>query len=263
MQIVESREVHDVIIIGSGASGGMAAYNLTQKGVKVLMLDAGGKFERTKFWTHAVPFEADERLRHGEKPPPFFLDKTEQPYLTPEGKPFNLMRVWGIGGKTNVWGRVSLRMSDIDFGAAERDGWGIPWPIRYADVAPYYDKVEQFIGVLRRWLRHRLVLQLSRPSDSSRAIPPRGRDAPRRGPLARARRHASAARRAEGGRGKLHTRGPAASRPARDQPQRRASERLLVAGACRSRPMRRSTYRSLSGGACRRPTSLRRLPRRS
>jgi len=147
MQIVESREVHDVIVIGSGASGGMAAYNLTQKGIKVLMLDAGGKFERTKFWTHAVPFEADERLRRGEKPPPFFLDKTEQPYLTPEGKPFNLMRVWGIGGKTNVWGRVSLRMSDIDFGAAERDGWGIPWPIRYADVAPYYDKVEQFIGV--------------------------------------------------------------------------------------------------------------------
>ncbi len=132
MQIVESREVHDVIIIGSGASGGMAAYNLTQKGVKVLMLDAGGKFERTKFWTHAVPFEADECLRHGEKPPPFFLDKTEQPYLTPEGKPFNLMRVWGIGGKTNVWGRVSLEDVGYRFRrrGARRLGHSVAHPLR-------------------------------------------------------------------------------------------------------------------------------------
>lgn len=147
MEIMQSPEVHDVIVVGSGASGGMAAYNLTQKGVKVLMLDAGAKFDRDKFWTHVLPFEADERLRRGESPPPFYLDKKEQPYVTPEGKPFNLVRVWGMGGKTNVWGRVSLRMSDLDFGAAERDGWGIPWPIRYADIAPYYDKVEQLIGV--------------------------------------------------------------------------------------------------------------------
>ena len=130
MEIMQSPEVHDVIVVGSGASGGMAAYNLTQKGVKVLMLDAGAKFDRDKFWTHVLPFEADERLRRGDSPPPFFLDKKEQPYLTPQGKPFNLVRVWGMGGKTNVWGRVSLRMSDLDFGAAERDGWGTPWPSR-------------------------------------------------------------------------------------------------------------------------------------
>ncbi len=137
----------DVVVIGSGASGGMAAYNLTQKGVKVLLLDAGEEFDRRYFWTHTLPYQADARLRKGDEPPRFFLDKKEQPYLTPEGKPFDLTRVWGRGGKTNVWGRVSLRMSDLDFAAAERDGWGIPWPIRYADIAPYYDKAEQLMGV--------------------------------------------------------------------------------------------------------------------
>ena len=57
------------------------------------------------------------------------------------------MRVWGRGGKTNIWGRVSLRYSDLDFTGPERDGWEIPWPIRYKDIAPYYDKVDQLIGV--------------------------------------------------------------------------------------------------------------------
>ena len=137
----------DVVVIGSGASGGMAAYNLTQKGVKVLLLDAGEEFDRRFFWTHTLPFQGDGRLRKGDRPPQFFLDTKEQPYLTPEGRPFELVRVWGRGGKTNVWGRVSLRMSDMDFTAADRDGWGIPWPIRYADLAPYYDKAEQLMGV--------------------------------------------------------------------------------------------------------------------
>jgi choline dehydrogenase-like flavoprotein len=147
MQIIRSSEVKDVVVIGSGASGGMAAYNLTQKGVKVLMLDAGSKFARSEFWTHVPAYEWDQRVRAGEHPPPFYLDTKEQPYSTPDDRPFSLQRVWGLGGKTNVWGRVSLRMSDFDFGAAERDGWGVPWPIRYADVAPYYDKVEALIGV--------------------------------------------------------------------------------------------------------------------
>ena len=147
MAVVRQPETHDVVVIGSGASGGMAAWNLTRQGVKVLVLDAGSKFDRDRFWTHVLPFEADERLRNGGPRPEFYLDKEEQPYLTPEGKPFQLTRVWGHGGKTNVWGRVSLRMSDLDFTAAERDGWGAPWPIRYRDIAPYYDRVEELIGV--------------------------------------------------------------------------------------------------------------------
>ena len=96
----------------------MAAWNLTQKGVQVLMLDAGDKFDRGKFWTHVRPWEARERRARGEAPQSFYLDTKEQPYKVPEGKHFDLTRVWGLGGKTNVWGRVSLRLSEMDFKAA-------------------------------------------------------------------------------------------------------------------------------------------------
>jgi choline dehydrogenase-like flavoprotein len=147
MQIIRSPEVHPVIVIGSGASGGMAAWNLTRQGINVLLLDAGSKFDRSKFWTHVQPWEAQERLARGERPPQFFLDTREQPYLTADGRPFELVRVWGHGGKTNVWGRVSLRYSEMDLKAAQLDGWEIPWPLSYAELAPYYDRVEQLIGV--------------------------------------------------------------------------------------------------------------------
>ena len=147
MQVRRSPKIYPVIVVGSGASGGMAAWNLTRKGINVLMLDAGTKFERSTFWTHVRPWEARERRARGEQPPQFFLDTKEQPYLTPDDKPFELIRVWGHGGKTNVWGRVSLRYSDLDFKGPAADGWEIPWPIEYKDVAPYYDKVEQLIGV--------------------------------------------------------------------------------------------------------------------
>jgi choline dehydrogenase-like flavoprotein len=147
MQVIASPEVHPVIVIGSGASGGMAAWNLTRKGIPVVMLDAGDKFSRSGLWTHVRPWQDRERRERGEKPRQIFLDRDEQPYLTPAGRPFDLQRVWGHGGKTNVWGRVSLRYSELDFKSAERDGWEIPWPISYADVAPYYDQVEELIGV--------------------------------------------------------------------------------------------------------------------
>ena len=151
MQIIPAREVHPVIVIGSGASGGMAAWNLTQQGHRrpaarrrrqvrsIEVLDA-----------RAAVGGARARWRAASSPPQFFLDTKEQPYLTPDGRPFELTRVWGHGGKTNVWGRVSLRYSEMDFKAAERDGWEIPWPISYTDIAPYYDQVEQLIGVMRR-----------------------------------------------------------------------------------------------------------------
>jgi choline dehydrogenase-like flavoprotein len=147
MQIIASSRVYPVIVIGSGAAGGMAAWNLTQQGIEVCLLDAGTKFDRSKYWTHVKPYEARARYARGERPPNFFLDTKEQPYLTTENRPFQLTRVWGHGGKTNVWGRVSLRYSDLDFEGPSKDGWEIPWPIRYADIAPYYDKVDQLIGV--------------------------------------------------------------------------------------------------------------------
>src|SRR6476661_141820 len=147
MQVQASPQVHDVLIIGSGAAGGMAAWNLTRQGVNVTMLDAGRKFERREFWTHVKPWEWQQRLDAGQKPPPFVLDTAEQPYITPLDQNFSLTRVWGRGGKTNIWGRVSLRYGDLDFAGPERDGWEIPWPIRYKDIAPYYDQVDQLIGV--------------------------------------------------------------------------------------------------------------------
>lgn len=145
--VQRSAEVHEVIVVGSGAAGGMAAWNLTRQGVNVLMLDAGTRFRRTQFWSHVKPWEAREKAALGQKPPQFYVDTKEQPYLTDEKNPFELVRVWGRGGKTNVWGRVSLRYSDVDFEGPAKDGWEIPWPIRYRDIAPYYDRVEQLIGV--------------------------------------------------------------------------------------------------------------------
>jgi len=147
MQIKKSEPVHDVVIIGSGAAGGMAAWNLTRQGVSVLVLDAGEKFNRAAFWSHVKPWQWTDRLDKGQHPPEFFLSTQEQPYTTPEGQPFDLYRVWGRGGKTNVWGRVALRYSDVDFEGPLHDGWEIPWPIRYRDIKPYYDKVDQLIGV--------------------------------------------------------------------------------------------------------------------
>jgi len=147
MQIRKSPEVHDVVIIGSGASGGMAAWNLTRQGMRVLMLDAGAKFQRSQFWSHVKPWQVPQKIAAGQRPPQFYVDLKTAPYRTPPGQPFDLVRVWGRGGKTNIWGRVSLRYSDLDFTSAERDGWEIPWPIRYKDVAAYYDQVDQLIGV--------------------------------------------------------------------------------------------------------------------
>lgn len=147
MQVVKSPEVHDVVIIGSGAAGGMAAWNLTRQGVKVLMLDAGTKFRRASFWTHVKPWEWRQRIAAGRRPPQFLVDPKEEPYAYPKEHPFDLWRVWGRGGKTMMWGRVSLRYSDINLQEAARDGWEIPWPIAYRDIAPYYDRVDQLIGV--------------------------------------------------------------------------------------------------------------------
>ena len=146
-QVRKPAEVHDVVVIGSGASGGMAAWNLTRQGARVLMLDAGSKFSRSQFWSHVKPWQYPEKIAAGQRPPRFYVDAETAPYKTPTNQPFDLVRVWGRGGKTNVWGRVSLRYSDLDFAGGERDGWEIPWPIRYKDLAPYYDKVDQLIGV--------------------------------------------------------------------------------------------------------------------
>lgn len=150
MQIKTSPQVHDVVIIGSGASGGMAAWNLTRQGVNVLVLDAGSKFDRSRFWTHVKPWEWRQRVERGQQPHRFELDTKEQPYTWTKDQRFELVRVWGRCGKTNIWGRVSLRYSDLDFAGPERDGWEIPWPIRYKDIAPLLRQSRAIDRGLRR-----------------------------------------------------------------------------------------------------------------
>ena len=93
MQIINPARVYPVIVIGSGASGGMAAWNLTSQGVDVLLLDAGDKFDRAKFWTHVTPWDARERRARGESPETFYLDPSEQPYASAQGRDFSLTRV--------------------------------------------------------------------------------------------------------------------------------------------------------------------------
>jgi len=144
----------DVIIIGSGAAGGIIARTLCEKGIKVLMLDAGRKFDPSEFKTHHWPYQLPYRgfghpgkVFTNEFREQIVLDPGEQPYSTAPNKPFDLTRVWNVGGKTLVWGRVTLRLSDYDFKAANRDGYGENWPISYSDIKPYYDRVDQLIGV--------------------------------------------------------------------------------------------------------------------
>ncbi|HWP42553.1 MAG TPA: GMC family oxidoreductase [Blastocatellia bacterium] len=157
------QKIYDAIIIGSGASGGMAAKELTEKGMEVLVLEAGPPVDPHRdFHSHRWTYEsmyrgfgppgwkqqeqwmqdtASEFSRH------FYVKDTEHPYTTEPGKPFLWVRARIVGGKTLHWGRLSWRLSDLDFKAASHDGYGDDWPISYKDIAPYYDRAEEFIGV--------------------------------------------------------------------------------------------------------------------
>jgi choline dehydrogenase-like flavoprotein len=163
---------YDVIVIGSGAAGGMAAQVLTQAGVKVLMLEAGRKYDPASE-TPMFETNADAPLRNADTPdkPMGFFDATiggwelkGEPYVVQkksdgtwtEGEnqnrnktdqSFMWWRARMLGGRTNHWGRVSLRMGPFDFKPKSFDGLGFDWPISYGDVAPYYDKVEQVVGI--------------------------------------------------------------------------------------------------------------------
>lgn len=158
-----NQDVYDAIIIGSGASGGMAAKQLTGHGMRVLVLEAGPPVNPERdFNSHKWPYESMYRGfgpfgwkqqeqwmqdTAGEFSRHFYVKDTEHPYTTDPGKPFLWVRARIVGGKTLHWGRLSWRLSDLDFKASSHDGFGDDWPISYADIAPYYDKAEEFIGV--------------------------------------------------------------------------------------------------------------------
>src|SRR5712692_3083063 len=149
---------HDVLIIGSGASGGMVAHTLTRKGVKCLMLDAGPSvdFERHKTLkaVYDLPYRGfgrPGRFPHVTQASEFnanlWADEQQNPYTYPAGHPYYWVRVRLVGGKSLLWGRWSLRLSDYDFRCRDHDGVGDNWPIRYADLEPYYDRADRLLRV--------------------------------------------------------------------------------------------------------------------
>jgi len=160
----QAKNTYDAIVIGSGISGGWAAKELTEHGLKTIMLERGRNFEHIKDYKTAtnnpwdfehrgaVPLEKKKRhpilarvwgLNEGNMN--YWADDVDAPYT--EIKPFNWWRSYQLGGRSILWGRQSYRWSDYDFEANLKDGWAIDWPIRYKDIAPWYDHVEKFIGV--------------------------------------------------------------------------------------------------------------------
>jgi choline dehydrogenase-like flavoprotein len=179
---VDLKTVYDAVVVGSGAAGGTAAHVLTARGLKVLLLEAGRKLDTTKElrsmeWPYDHPRRGDmppdrEALTLNEytiRQPPYaqgspaknvysyvqswsgsdyskniVVDEKDNPYT---GTKFAWVRARCLGGKSNIWGRLALRLSDYDFKAKSHDGYGEDWPISYKDVEPYYDKVDLYLGI--------------------------------------------------------------------------------------------------------------------
>ena len=160
-QTQRSPQVHDVVVIGSGAGGGTTIKVLTDLGINVTLLEAGPMLNPNKdFKEHVTPDEVDHRGsgEHAEQyfgkqqwgyfaAPNGYWDAPGEPYTVGDGSKFQWFRSRILGGRTNHYGRISLRFSDYDFKARSFDGLGQDWPISYQDMAPYYDKAEDFIGV--------------------------------------------------------------------------------------------------------------------
>ncbi len=148
---------YDAIVVGSGACGGWASMALAQAGMKVLMLEAGSPISAAKDFHHIFLYQLQFR---GQGRPGFLrkysgternyrimIDTEENPYTTAPDTVYRWGRSRCLGGRSLHWARASDRMADYEFKAASRDGYGVDWPIGYADLAPYYERVEKFIGV--------------------------------------------------------------------------------------------------------------------
>ncbi len=157
--------VYDAIVVGSGASGGWAAKRLSEAGLKVALVDCGRAQSDANFTEHKPAFELKYRnlapqLLEKRQPVQtqcyactefnysWFCDDLDEPYTTAPGMPFSWQgRIRMIGGRTNCWGRWSLRLSEYDLKAASYDGYGVDWPLSYKDLEPYYDLVEEYVGI--------------------------------------------------------------------------------------------------------------------
>lgn len=160
--IIKLNNTFDAIVIGSGISGGWAAKELCEKGLKTLLLERGRDVEHIKDYSTANlnPWDFEHRLNNSirekqENPirassadqgdQLFFVKDTEHPYI--QEQPFKWVRGYQVGGRSLTWGRQCYRWSDLDFEANIKDSIAVDWPIRYKDIEPWYDYVESYIGV--------------------------------------------------------------------------------------------------------------------
>ncbi|HEY5749420.1 MAG TPA: GMC family oxidoreductase [Chryseolinea sp.] len=157
-------EQYDAIVVGSGAAGGWAAKELTEGGLRVLLLEAGPPIDPAS--DYPLPASSGKRVwcrvrglligqnvqmrsyGYNAKSSRFFVNDRQNPYITPANHAFNWFRGKQVGGRMHVWGRYALRFSEADFKCASIDGYGVDWPLGYRDLEPYYDKVESFHGLL-------------------------------------------------------------------------------------------------------------------
>src|SRR5579863_8952100 len=130
------KDAYQVVIVGSGASGGTMAAHLARAGISVLILEGGPPIDtRTDFNTHGLPYQFASR---------------SIPVMRPGKAGFDSPRSYGMGGKSLLWNAVALRFSERDFKGASHDGAGADWPLGYQDLAPYYAQIEAEIGVCGR-----------------------------------------------------------------------------------------------------------------
>jgi choline dehydrogenase-like flavoprotein len=160
---------YDAIVVGSGISGGWAAKELAEHGLRTIVLEAGRPIDpAVDYVEHVLPWEKRYRgmgdRRRVERYQPiqrhtgacdewsskFFVNDLENPYSFPDGKPFYWIRGRQVGGRSIMWGRCVYRWSDLDFEANAREGYGVDWPIRYKDLAPWWSYVEKFVGIQGR-----------------------------------------------------------------------------------------------------------------
>ena len=162
----EKKNSYDAIVVGTGISGGIAAKELTEKGLKTLVLERGPMVKHPDYPTATkdpwqLPY-ADRPTEEDLKKQPvqnrtgytvrpsskhWFVNDLENPYTEAPGKRMDWMRGYHVGGRSIMWGRQSYRWSEMDFEANAKDGIAVDWPIRYKDIAPWYDYIESYIGV--------------------------------------------------------------------------------------------------------------------